>query len=181
MLERVKGGRSEHTNAKFHQCWNTDRRDYISTRWLCNAPSAGANERQEQKVLAATGARPHGPASCAARKYAPVPHRCGQGVARSNGAAGEIAVPLEEVKVTTTSNWVRVVSTDVTRCSRCKAGPLAWQKGKSGQWYLCTARRNENGTLEADRRAFHDCPKRFGKKTSDQTTGMAITEFNTPF
>jgi len=52
-------------------------------------------------------------------------------------------------------NWVPVQA--LTKCNRCGEDGLAWQVGKSGKNYLCTARQRADGSYEADRRGFHVC------------------------
>lgn len=72
------------------------------------------------------------------------------------------------------SNWVAVTKT--AKCNRCGRDGLAWQKGKSGKWYLCATRRNNHGQLEADRRAFHKCQPSF-----ENDHGMEVSDADIPF
>jgi len=60
------------------------------------------------------------------------------------------------------SNWVTVEAT--ATCKRCGCRNLAWQKGKSGKWYLCITRRTLDGKVEADRRGFHQCQENRGEE-----------------
>ena len=72
------------------------------------------------------------------------------------------------------SRWVSVGST--ATCKRCGRANLAWQQGKSGKWYLCVTRRTREGSLEADRRAFHQC-----QPSTTNLHGMEVSDADIPF
>jgi hypothetical protein len=72
------------------------------------------------------------------------------------------------------SNWVAVDQT--AKCKNCGRANLAWQQGKSGKWYLCVTRRNQEGQLEADRRGFHKC-----QPTFKNAHGVEVSDADLPF
>src|SRR5690349_19609028 len=82
--------------------------------------------------------------------------------------ASEPASPIPD-------HWEPVRST--VTCNRCGASELAWLKGRNGKPYLAIARRLPDGRLGADRREFHECPRR---QQSDLDRTM-ITDADNPW
>ena len=72
------------------------------------------------------------------------------------------------------SSWVVVAKT--ATCKRCGRAGLAWQQSKSGKYYLCNTRRTPDGTIEADRRGFHECQQPF-----KNAHGVEVSDADIPF
>lgn len=72
------------------------------------------------------------------------------------------------------SNWIAVDRT--VECKRCGRANLAWQKGKSGKWYLCVTRKVDDGKLEADRHEFHKCQPKIAN-----AHGVEVSDADIPF
>ena len=80
------------------------------------------------------------------------PH-CGKSIDITLTKAGAATSP--RAAETSSDGWIPVDR--VVECNRCGENPLAWQKAKSGKYYLCRARQEADGRFFANRREFHKC------------------------
>src|SRR5437868_14061769 len=76
-------------------------------------------------------------------------------------------------------NWLEVDK--LATCNRCRERSLAWQKSKSGKFYLCRGRQGEDGKFYANRKEFHACPGTMEPKADGALAATMITDDDIPF
>jgi hypothetical protein len=80
------------------------------------------------------------------------PH-CGQPIQLMKG----VAVPTPKPVAAPVLGSNAKTDLNLVRCNRCGEEALCWQTGKSGKFYLCKTRLDEDGSVIPLRKEFHVC------------------------